>query len=75
VPQGVDLRIIGAFLVSLQELLNTGKHHLRNRLPILVVHEAVEQFAERGFDRCVLWADHATANHLRPERVCMDRSH
>src|SRR6267142_1241577 len=48
VPQGIDLRVIGACLVSIQEWLNTGKNHLRNRLPIFVVHEAVEQRAERG---------------------------
>src|SRR5256884_245067 len=39
VPQGIDLRVIGACLVSIQELLNPGKHHPRNRLPIFVVHK------------------------------------
>src|SRR5437762_14342284 len=57
VPQGIDLRVIGARLISIQQLLNTWEeHHLWSGLPIFVVDEAVEQRAERRFYRCVLRA-------------------
>jgi hypothetical protein len=61
VPEGIDLRVIGACLVSIQQLLNTGERHLWNWLPVFVVHEAVEQRAERRFYRCVLRADQDAA--------------
>src|SRR6266446_7207903 len=43
--QEIDARVIGLCLVGIQKLLDAGEHHLRDWLPIFIVHEAVEQRA------------------------------